>query len=72
VLVAAGYGRAQRQLFERACLGEQESLTRDATELEERGNLGFELDAFRHRVQSECLAQRDDGAGELGAVVGIG
>src|SRR5207244_8374324 len=70
--VAACHERAVQQLIERAGPGEQETLTGDATERQERRSLLVELYALRHGVESERLAEGHHGAHELGPGVRIG
>ncbi len=54
--VTAGDERTGRQLLEGAGFCEQEPLSGDATQRQERCHLGLVLDSFRHRVESEGLA----------------
>src|SRR5215469_12121646 len=64
--------RASGELLERGRLGEQEPLAGHAAERQQRRDLRLELDALGHGLEAERLAERDDGARELGAVVGVG
>src|SRR5437763_970135 len=69
---AAGDERSRRQLLEAAGFCEQESLSGNAPQRQERRDLGLELDSLRYRVESERLAQRDDRARQLRPIVGLG
>src|ERR1700704_5631616 len=70
--VTAGDERTARQLLEGTGFCEQEPLSGDATQRQERCDLGLVLDSFRHRVESEGLSQRDDRTRKLRPIVGVG
>ena len=60
--IALGYELTIGQLLQRTGLCEQEALPGNASEREQRGNLGLKLDSFRHGIEPQRLAQSDDGA----------
>src|ERR1700681_4310897 len=70
--IALGYELTIGQLRRSTGLCEQEALSGNASEREQRGNLGLELDSFRHRIEPQRLAQSDDGARQFRPGAGVG
>src|SRR5215831_19024295 len=70
--VASSNEIAVRELLERTGGSEQEPLSGDAAECQECADLRLELDALGHGLEPERLAERDHGARQLRAIVGVG
>jgi hypothetical protein len=70
--VALGYELAIQQLLQGSSFCEQETLPRNASEREQGCNLGLQLDSFRHGIEPQRLAQRDDGAREFWPLARVG